>query len=232
MEFLNNINWRRGQPIHEIERNLILLNHGRGLTNQEIENEINREVKTVKRWLNRFYTTGMFKTLLKSGRPRKTTPEQDYAIRLAAIENPRITRAETKDQLNIDLSLDYISKRLNEWGLYSRIARIKEALGVGHRAYRLQFAQEFANFDQWDRTVFVDEATFQTGYAVRTIIWRPMGTAFQNQYIVPKAQSERRSISVFGIMSSRGLGPLIRIGGRFDGGNYINILNDTVLPYI
>jgi hypothetical protein len=151
---------------------------------------------------------------------------------LAAIENPRITRAETKDQLNIDLSLDYISKRLNEWGLYSRIARIKEALGVGHRAYRLQFAQEFANFDQWDRTVFVDEATFQTGYAVRTIIWRPMGTAFQNQYIVPKAQSERRSISVFGIMSSRGLGPLIRIGGRFDGGNYINILNDTVLPYI
>ncbi len=73
MEFLNNINWRRGQPIHEIERNLILLNHGRGLTNQEIENEINREVKTVKRWLNRFYTTGMFKTLPKSGRPRKNT---------------------------------------------------------------------------------------------------------------------------------------------------------------
>ncbi len=26
MQFLNNINWRRGQPIHEIERNLILLN--------------------------------------------------------------------------------------------------------------------------------------------------------------------------------------------------------------
>jgi hypothetical protein len=33
-------------------------------------------------------------------------------------------------------------------------------------------------------------------------------------------------------MSSRGLGPLIRIDGRFDGDNYINILNDTVLPYI
>jgi hypothetical protein len=33
-------------------------------------------------------------------------------------------------------------------------------------------------------------------------------------------------------MSSRSLGPLIRIDGRFDGNNYINILNDTVLPYI
>ncbi len=117
---------------------------------------------------------------------------------MAAIENPRITRGETKDQLNIDLSLDYISKRLNEWGLYSRIARIKEALSVGHRAYRLQFAQDFANFDQWDRTVFIDEATFQTGHAVRTIIWRPTGTASQNQYIVPKAQSGRRSVSFLG----------------------------------
>jgi hypothetical protein len=59
-----------------------------------------------------------------------------------------------------------------------------------------------------------------------------MGTAFQNQYIVPKAHSGRRSVSVFGIVSSRGLGPLIRIDDRFDGDNYINILNDTVLPYI
>jgi hypothetical protein len=28
MQFLNNINWRRGQPIHEIESNFILLNDG------------------------------------------------------------------------------------------------------------------------------------------------------------------------------------------------------------
>ncbi len=65
MQFLNNINWRRGQPIHEIERNLILLNDGKGLTNQQISNEINRYVKTVKRLLNRFYTTNRFKTLPK-----------------------------------------------------------------------------------------------------------------------------------------------------------------------
>jgi hypothetical protein len=33
MNFLNNINWRNRRAIHPIERNLILLNHGRGLTN-------------------------------------------------------------------------------------------------------------------------------------------------------------------------------------------------------
>jgi hypothetical protein len=36
MNFLNNINLRNGQAIHSIERNLILLNHGRGLTNEQI----------------------------------------------------------------------------------------------------------------------------------------------------------------------------------------------------
>ncbi len=42
MNFLNNINWRNGQAIHPIECNLILLNHGRGLTNEQIAQEINR----------------------------------------------------------------------------------------------------------------------------------------------------------------------------------------------
>jgi hypothetical protein len=125
----------------------------------------------------------MFKTLPNSGCIRKT-PEQDYTIRLAAIENPRISRTEIKDQLNIDLSQDYISKRQRVGFIFKNILNKS---GVGHRAYRLQLAQEFSNFDQWDRTVFVDETTFQTGNAVRTIIWRLMRTTFQIQYIVPKA---------------------------------------------
>jgi hypothetical protein len=42
MNFLNNINWRNGQAIHPIEFNLILLNHERGLTNEQIAQQINR----------------------------------------------------------------------------------------------------------------------------------------------------------------------------------------------
>jgi len=82
--------------------------------------------------------------------------------------------------------------------------------------------------------VFSDEATFQTGNAVRTLVWRPIGiqTAFKERYVLPSAQSGRRSVSVFGIMSGRGLGPLFRIDGRFDGQKYVEILDNIVLPYI
>ncbi len=46
------------------------------------------------------------------------------------------------------------------------------------------------------------------------------------------ANSGRQSVSVFGILSAQGLGPLIRIDGRFDSERYLEILDNTVLPYI
>jgi hypothetical protein len=81
--------------------------------------------------------------------------------------------------------------------------------------------------------VFVDEATFQTGHAVRTLVWRSIGiqTAFKELYILSNAQSGRRSFSVFG-MSGRGLSPLFRIDGRFDSQKDVEILDNIVLPYI
>jgi hypothetical protein len=71
-----------------------------------------------------------------------------------------------------------------------------------------------------------------TGHAVRTLIRRPIGAAYDERYIVEKAHSGRKSISVFGLMHAQAIGPLVRIEGRFDAEKYIDILNETVLPYI
>jgi transposase len=169
MEFLSTINWRRGQPIDEIE-NIILVQHGMGLPNQEIANNLNRDIKTVNKWLEGYYETARFRNLPKPSRPRKTTAQQDQAIALAAINNPFMTREHIRHQIDINFCLEIISKRLNESKLFARVARIRVSLSAVHRAYRLQFAEQFANFNRWDRTVFVDEATFQTGHAVRTIV--------------------------------------------------------------
>jgi hypothetical protein len=39
----------------------------------------------------------------------------------------------------------------------------------------LQFAQNNLNFQFWNRTIFVDESTFITGHAIRTLVKRPIG---------------------------------------------------------
>ncbi len=182
----------------------------------------------------RFYETGKMHTWKTSGRRRKTTREEDLNVVFAAIETPFRTRLEIREASGVDLALKTISKRLKENGIYSRVARINESLSAGHRVAKVYFAENFANFDELNNTVFLDEATFQIAHAVRTFVWRPIGiqTAFEEHYILPSVQSDRRSVSVFGIMSGRGLGQLFRIDGRFDGQKFVEILDNIVLPYI
>jgi hypothetical protein len=108
---------------------------------------------------------------------------------------------------------------------------MKEHLSAGHKARRLQFAQNNSNFQFWDRTIIVVESTFTTGHAIRTLVRRPIGMAFDQKRIVERAQSGRISIPVFGLMHAGAIGPLVRIEGRFDAEKYIDILNE-VLPYI
>ena len=73
MEFLNNIQWTRGQPINQIERNLIIQLHGSGLYNGAIARAISRDPRTVKRWLNRFLQTSLVNAKKPSVRQKMTT---------------------------------------------------------------------------------------------------------------------------------------------------------------
>ncbi len=48
MEFVENIRWRRGQSIDEIERNCILLYDGMNYTDQQIAQMLGRDIRTVR----------------------------------------------------------------------------------------------------------------------------------------------------------------------------------------
>jgi hypothetical protein len=76
-----------------------------------------------------------------------------------------------------------ISRRLRENKYYACVVRAKEFLSPGHRAYRLQFAEQHINFDQWDRTLFSDESTHQTRSVVRTLVHRPLRSSFDVRYL-------------------------------------------------
>jgi hypothetical protein len=54
----------------------------------------------------------------------------------------------------------------------------------------------------------------------------------KKKYIVQSSHSCRKPLPVFGLMHAEAIGPLVRIEGTFDAEKYIDILDDTVLPYI
>ncbi len=57
MEFLNNIHWRRGQPIVIKERNMTINLCGAGLSNSDIALALSRDVRTVNKWYQRWCNT-------------------------------------------------------------------------------------------------------------------------------------------------------------------------------
>src|SRR5579862_263333 len=105
MEFVENIRWRRGEPIDEMERNCILLYSGMNYTDQQIAQMLGRDITTVRQWLKRFYETGKMHAGKTSGRRRKTTREEDLDIVFAANENPFRTRLEIREASGVHLTL-------------------------------------------------------------------------------------------------------------------------------
>lgn len=231
MEFLNNIQRVNGQPLTEQERNMIIYFLGRGEPAKEIARALSLDVRSIKKWSTRFLTTGLMKVPQRTGRPRITTSQEDWNILLSATEDPFRNLLQIREQTGIDISLQTYSRRLTENKLFCRVAKQRPQLTGPIRARRLQFAESYLEFQSWDRTLFVDESTFQSGAAYQELARRPRGCAYEDQYVQPINKSGRKSVSVFGIMTQNGLGPLVRIEGMFNSNRYLDILNQVVLPY-
>ena len=103
------------------------------------------------------------------GRPRVTTANQDLQITLSAIEDPWKSIADIKSYLDLD-----ISERLTKNKLFSYVALQKTKLSPMYRACRRCFSEYYLDFNRWERTVFVDESTFQSYQTCKT---------FEEQYV-------------------------------------------------
>ena len=57
MEYLNNIQWRSGQEISTIEKNQIIYFLGANFTCQQIASALNRDKRTVQKWITRYQNT-------------------------------------------------------------------------------------------------------------------------------------------------------------------------------
>lgn len=103
------------------------------------------------------------------GRPKTITSELEYEIILYTTENPRATLSQIKLNLELDVSEMAISKKLKANDLSCRVALRKLSINGNQRACRLQFVNNYIDFTEWNRTIFVDESTFETCYKTREL---------------------------------------------------------------
>jgi len=82
------------------------------------------------------------------GRKRKTSRRDDRRIIQEAKKFKKITAREIKENAGLDVSVSTIRRRLNESGLWGRVARRKPLICSRNMAKRLEFAKQYVNESQ------------------------------------------------------------------------------------
>jgi len=213
-----------------VERAAIITLHGVGWTGRDIAQEIHCSEITVALWLQRWKETRSLDDAERSGRPRCTDEETDVALEECADEKKRTVPKAIKKELQLDCSARTIRRRLDEVGLHGRIGRTEYVFEERDLQRRLSFAEGYGDWsvDDWDRVIFSDETHIEV-YGRRCVwVQRPVGAAFDPQYLVPHVQHSER-VSLWGCFCARGVGQAEVFVGEFDAAKYVDILQHNLI---
>ena len=138
----------------------------------------------------KFRNTGTYTTAKKSGRPRKTTPRDDHAIRRIAVRSPMSSASKIRSSLlakGTDISRRTVSRRLvDDFDLKAHKPAHKPRLTQAMKSKRLAFAKKHVKWtiQQWQQVLFSDESTVQQFTNQKRYVRRPSGKRFSERYTI------------------------------------------------
>lgn len=195
-------------------------------------------VATISDLLRKHRETGSVDDLQRSGRPRKSTPRQDRALRLMSSRSPRKGSRGLCQQWaqtsGVQVTPRTVRLRLFQCGRFSYVAPKKPLLTARHRDLRVQWVQERAAWtpQQWRRVLFSDETPLYLVQMTQRRYYRSVrGVGRLRNIIQPRLQSGGGSMMVWGAFSSRGPLQLHRVQGTLNAETYVGILEEHVQPF-
>ncbi|CAF2060967.1 unnamed protein product [Rotaria magnacalcarata] len=196
------------QPTTQAMRGALIALHEDGKTNIEISQQLGMHRTTVARWISRYYEEGNLETKRKSGRPRCTTLLEDNDIGRLVEEHPINTT--------------------------HFIPAYKPKLTQQHKEERLGFTLEYLAKDDefWAKVIFTDEKTFSSEGHSKRHCWRLRETRYEEKNICESQRSGRINVGMLGWISGLGIGELTEVNGRFTSEQYIEILEEVMLPSV
>ncbi|XP_068221029.1 uncharacterized protein [Palaemon carinicauda] len=195
---------------------------------------LNLSRSTVNCWLKR-YTKGVgLKNQPRSGRPRCTTQEQDKLIIDAVYQQPITSSTIGKLATQLQLSRCTIRRRLQEFGLKYEKSAMRPFLWQSHKEQRLGFALHHLPMKEqfWETIIWCDRKTFCSDSKGRLHRWRPARSRSEEKYALPCCQSGVVSVDLWGWMSSCGPGELVPIHERLNSQQYVEILEEVMIPTV
>lgn len=200
------------------------------MNSRNIAHQIPCSEKTVSLWVHRWEELHDVADAERSGRPRCTTSEEDDVIMHEAQDAIKTTPRQIKRKLQLDVSSRTIRRRLDEVGLYGRVARSEYPFGESDIRRRLSFAQGYGGWtkEEWGRVIFSDETHVEVWGRTRVWVQRPAGAAFDPKYFSQRMPHSER-VSLWGCFCARGVGQAEIFVGEFNAARYVDILQHNLL---
>jgi hypothetical protein len=130
----------RGERLTLGQRFTIVALHSLEIGDSLIAQLTHCDLRTIQHWINVYQNNHDLQDEPRTGRPRVTTEDIDTSIVAAATETPMTTPRIIRSELGVDASTRTVRRRLDEAGLFGRVARIEYPFTEDHVAKRLEFA--------------------------------------------------------------------------------------------
>lgn len=221
----------RSQRLTEKERWSCIAWFELGMTKTNIATKLQVSRNAVSAVIKREKMHGSPASGSRSGRPRCTDEALDTAIAFTSRVEPFLTPRQVKRKLQLDISPSTIDRRLQDAGLFGRVARHKRDYSPAEIAARLTFARHHLHWteEQWSSVLFSDEKCFWgDGSCGRTYVRRPVGEALNPEYCVHKI-AHAVKVNAWGCFSAEGPGYLHIFYEKLDSEIYVKILKDNLL---
>lgn len=186
--------------------------------------------RTIKRWKKSIEEGGDLSNKYKYC-GRKTDEVLENEIVLASVEDPFKSCRKIAEDLEKPISISSVSRLLRKNGLNSCHAARKPKLRDNHRDNRVCFSVLYENFD-WERTIFDDESCFSSEKRGIKLVRRPKNTRYDHNYMNLTSHCERKTVSVWGAISSRGFSELANVGSRVNQFVYVELLDTYGVEFI
>ena len=217
--------------LSERTRHAILFLHENNKSVLEIRRRLNIRRGTIHDIIKKFQLTDEIYDLRRSGRPRKTTRQQDRNLVRKSLSNRRSSVRQLQRATGTDLGISSatVHRRLKEAGLRSVVMKKKPTLTNRHKVRRLEWARDHVHWsiEDWRKVNFVDEAPFFVNRTVgRQFVRLRRGERSIEVATSAPAQKRGARLMVWGSISGDGVGPLMRICNTLNGERYEALLRE------
>ena len=218
-------------PLTPAQCEYIITSWTEGMSRDDIAHKIHCSLKTVGHWIREWQQNHSVEEKERSGRHRSTDEETDERIISLAEEKKFITPKEIANELQLHVSTRTIRNRLDEIGLYGRVARKEYPFTAEHIRKRLSFAEGYLHWSEsdWDRVLFSDETHIELGPHGQVWVQRPLGAAFDPDYMSTHVPHPQR-VSLWACFSGMGIGQAEIFIETLDGGRLKEILAHNLIP--